>query len=273
MIRAGRLIILLIILFISGIACDFEGDAQKKLIGQTLYTLKKAINAEDKYTMGLVFSKDYDHAGLQKENIINSILNKKTYITAATVENIYLNELRNQAHVVAAWQSKGGTAKVRIPVFQQTATVNLEQTSRMQFFLQKEGNDKWRIIKAVQLDIVKSASSGYDPPNILDLSYSADNPRHGDTVEMRIKVIKGQDDSAVFLAVNDILLGGYSVQGLSNAQVNDDFVQMFQLPPEIPYDGFYKVKVLLFEGKVNTSYISMSELTGLRYKEVLLPVR
>ncbi|MFC1517336.1 hypothetical protein ACFL5G_02140 [Candidatus Margulisiibacteriota bacterium] len=255
--------------------CDFEGDEQRQQIAKVLMQTKEAINNKDQAGLEKLVSDKYSYDDLDKEKFIESILNQNLNIAGYNLEKITLKEDNTQAKAVVEWRMDGGVTSVRVPVFQQVVTsINMTIYSRVRFYLEKNEDKKWQIVMAEQLDKVQEGSYGELQPRITELSYIPENPLRGEAVEMRVKLVKAQEeDSSIFLSINGILVGGYSLNGLEKYLLSDPFIQMFRVPADFPQRAFYEIKVLTFEGRVNPLKIDSSELLGLQYKVILLPVR
>ncbi len=255
-------------------ACDYEGDEQKGRITAVLQSFKDALNAQDKGVLNELISDEYVAQGLDKTQFIQTLLSQKLYINGANLEEIKLNEQKNQAVVVAGWRSSGPELVVRVPIFMRDVpSVNTEVLTRTRFHLQKEGGAQWRVIASEQLNAVTEGRSGQFPPRLANVQFTPDSPRRGESVDLRVRLEKGSELSSVFLSVNGVPIGGFSQMGLTSQELNDAFIQIFRIPEDHPAGRTYDIELLAFEGKIDPLQIYLSELNGLHYKKIQLAVR
>ena len=255
------------------VGCDPEGDELRSDIARTLVTFKDAIDHGSRPSLNEVVSERYEFAGLNKAAFIDSVLGQRVTLNGSSLQRIELNEAKDAAIVKVEWRSDGMPTIVHVPIFQQEVTMAPTVYTDARFALRREDGKIWRIVQMEERSKTAVARTGDTPPRITLCEVTPEMPRPGEALEVRLRIARAVEGEAVFLAVNGVPLGSYTQSGLPASSLNDTFLQVFRVPEGQRTGSRYPVEIVVAEGKVDPMQLSLSELTGVEYRNVQVPVR
>jgi hypothetical protein len=265
--RAKIFILLLGVCFLSGCVPHADEAVLKRDIGALLEKYQRGVNDINKGLLESVISDKFSFYDTDRAQYIDGLLSLTMLIDKITYGNIRVENYK----ILADVQTDGSIIfkpDVQMPLFKSMPFMQGRSRARAVFVFLYEAGTELKILAEDQVLAEKEIVWGAHPPSIIQPALSKYHVSPGDQVEVGFLVNKSSDE-ALFVFVNEQMLGGYALDGAGGEMVN----YTVKAPAALQRGDNFEIRLMAFAGKVDLNNPNEAVLQGATVRTFVLPVR
>lgn len=263
-------ILILLSLFLAGcVDQKVEENKLRENIGKLLERYKQGINSLDQNIMESIISERFTFYDDTRASYVNKLFSATYLIDSISYSNIQVENYKIFADsIIHCTQIFKPT--LHLPLFQDQIpyiTGTLKKQTVFSFVYENEG---LKIFAEDNLLTIKTFLWGENRPQIINPQLSIQEARPGNIIEVKFNVTKGDGNDVVFAAVNDVVMGSYSMTGYDE---DNEVSYKLRVPENAKPGSSYEINLIAMGGKINLDNPQKAVLQGIAITGYSIPIR